>query len=153
MDKLLIRKFRSILRNFDRELFYQNNSACCDGVSMAQCHALLEIEEKKDITVTEISDALMLNKSTISRTVDGLVNIGLIDREIPKENRRTTVLRLTDNGARVCSNINWNNDRYIEKTLSVLTEEEQQTLVGLLEKVTSQMSILRNREDEEAKCC
>lgn len=153
MNNSIIRKFRSVLRRFDRELFFQNNSACCDGVSMAQCHALLEIEEKEDITVTEVSDLLMLNKSTISRTIDGLVNIGLVDREIPKENRRTTVLRLTENGMRVCKNIHWNNDRYVEKTLSVLTTDEKETLINLLNKVTAQMSLLRNSPDESETCC
>ena len=153
MKKSIVRKFRSVLRQFDRELFFQNNSACCDGVSMAQCHALLEIEEKRDITVTEVSDLLMLNKSTVSRTVDGLVNIGLVDREIPKENRRTTVLRLTKNGARVCNNIHWNNDKYVDKTLSVLSKDEQETLINLLDKVTNQMAVLRNNPENIENCC
>ena len=153
MEKELIRKFRSVLRRFDRELYYQNNSSCCNGISLSQCHALMEIEQKKDISVTEVSDALMLNKSTISRTVDGLVNIGLLNREIPKEDRRTAVLNLTDTGKKVCNDINWNNDRYIQKYLEVLNTDEQDTLITLLDKVTRQMSKLRNSDDESESCC
>ncbi|MDA3928598.1 MAG: MarR family transcriptional regulator [Prolixibacteraceae bacterium] len=153
MKKEFIRKIRAVLRRFDRELFFQNTSSCCNGVSMAQCHALLEIENKENITVTELSENLMLNKSTISRTVDGLVNVGLIDREIPKENRRITTLNLSENGQKVCEDIHWNNDQFITQTLSVLGDTEKEQFLLLLDKVTMKMLALRNDFDKNKNCC
>jgi len=152
MEENNIVKLRAILRSLNRELIYQNSTACCNGISLAQCHALFEVENKTDITITEVSDKLMLNKSTISRTIDGLVNIGLINRDIPKEDRRTAVLNLTDNGKEMCNNINLNNNNYVEKTISVLTHKEQNDFIFLLEKVTKRMEELR-REYNKDDCC
>ncbi|MCK4750392.1 MAG: MarR family transcriptional regulator, partial [Bacteroidales bacterium] len=88
MKKEYIQHFREILRIFDREVFLQNNASCCNGISLAQCHTLLEIEKNSEISVSDLAMNLSLDKSTVSRTVDGLVNIGMVDRVIPKENRR-----------------------------------------------------------------
>lgn len=139
-----IKKFRELLRRFEREIFVQTNECCCSGITLAQCHTLLEIESKEKETLTELANNLGLDKSTISRTVDGLVNTGLINRTIPAENRRTSILQLTPAGIDVCHSINGNNDKYIEETLSVLSEKETKELIRLFEKITSQMVKLRS---------
>jgi DNA-binding MarR family transcriptional regulator len=154
MNQKFVRKFREVLRRLDRELFLQNVSSCCNGVTTTQCHTLLEMEGITDISVTELSKNLMLDKSTVSRTVDGLVNIGLVDRVIPSENRRMTTLNLTENGKKTCENIHWYNDRYAQDALSVLSEEEQEELVRLLDKVTLKMVTLRdNYNNTSSNCC
>lgn len=146
-----VKKFREILRRFEREIFVQTNECCCNGVTLAQCHALLEIASKNKESVTELAKTLCLDKSTISRTVDGLVNIGLIDRNIPEENRRTSILQLTKAGENVCNSINGNNYKYISDTLSVLTEKEKEELIRLIEKITNQMIKLRSSCSLSAK--
>jgi DNA-binding MarR family transcriptional regulator len=145
-DNQIIKKFRDILRRFEREIFVQS-SGCCSGVTLAQCHTLMEIESKSKESVTELSKTLGLDKSTISRTIDGLVNIGLVDRTIPSENRRMSTLSLTDAGKNICSSINCNNDRYYNEVLAVLTESEQEEILRLFEKITNEMIRLRS------SCC
>lgn len=138
-----VRKFRDILRRFEREVFVQSSESCCSGVTLAQCHTLLEIESKNKETITELSKTLGLDKSTVSRTVDGLVNIGLIDRSIPIENRRMAELQLTDAGKNVCKTINCRNDDYFNDILSALTDNEQEELLRLFEIITGRMIQLR----------
>lgn len=145
-----IKRFRGLLRRFERELFMQNSDSCCNGVTLAQCHTLLEIEHKGKESLTELSKTLGLDKSTISRTVDGLVTNGLVDRSIPAENRRMATLQLTDAGKNICETINETNDKYFEDTLSVLTDAERDELTRLLEKVIGRMIQLRTEND---KCC
>ena len=145
-----IKVFRKLLRRFEREIFMQNNESCCNGVTVAQCHTLLEIENKGKESLTELSKTLGLDKSTISRTVDGLVNIGLLDRTIPAENRRMATIQLTEAGKGVCHSINCNNDKYFSDTLSVLSDSEKEELNRLLEKVTNRMIELRS---EGNNCC
>jgi DNA-binding MarR family transcriptional regulator len=139
-----IKKFRDILRRFEREIFMQSNESCCSGVTLAQCHTLLEIESENKDTVTELSKKLGLDKSTVSRTIDGLVNSGLVDRTIPAENRRMATLRLTEYGKKICSSINSKNDKYFNDLLSTLTEPEKEELIRLFEKITTQMVNLRS---------
>ncbi len=146
----MIRKFREILRRLEREIFMQNNEACCSGVTVAQCHTLLEIESKTKESVTELAKTLGLDKSTISRTVDGLVHSGLVDRTIPVENRRMATLQLTEAGKETCNSINCRNDQYFTDTLSILTDPEKNELIRLLEKITNQM--IQSRSSDQ-NCC
>jgi DNA-binding MarR family transcriptional regulator len=145
----LIRNFRDILRRLERVIFMQNNEACCSGVTLAQCHTLMEIESKEKESLTELAKTLGLDKSTISRTIDGLVHNGLVDRTIPEENRRMATLQLTEAGKNICNSINSRNDQYFTETLSILTDSEKETLINLLEKITNQM--IKMRSDES--CC
>lgn len=140
----VIRKIRENFRRLEREIFVQNNEACCSGVTLAQCHTLLEIESKNKESVTELAKTLGLDKSTISRTIDSLVNSGLVDRTIPAENRRMAMLQLTDAGKQICNSINCRNDEYFSEILSVLSDSEKEELVRLLGLVTSQMVNMRS---------
>lgn len=145
MKKVFIRKFRKLLRCFERELYFQNVSSCCNGVTLAQCHTLLEIDGKEKISVSELATNLSLDKSTVSRTIEGLVKKGFIDRNIPSENRRTTQLQLTKEGTKTCENIHWNNDGFISEALNNLDENEQAQFLSLFEKVTRNMVEIRDR--------
>lgn len=148
MNKNFIQKFRETIRVLDREMFYQNNASCCNGISLAQCHTLLEIEKNTEISISELANNLSLDKSTISRTVDGLVNISLVDRIIPKENRRKALLNLTESGEQVCKTINFTNDNYIENVLKDFTVDEQKEFLRLLKKLTLNMAGERQKNCE-----
>ncbi len=149
-DIQTIKKFREVLRRFERELFMQNSCSCCSGVTLAQCHTLLEIESKGKESLTELASKLGLDKSTVSRTVDGLVNVGLVDRTIPEDNRRMATIQLTDAGREICNSINSVNDKYFEDTLSALSESERPELVRLLETILDRMIELRSKSQT---CC
>jgi DNA-binding MarR family transcriptional regulator len=146
MDKKFIHQFREIIRIFDRELFMQNNASCCNGISLAQCHTLLEIEKSNEISISELASSLSLDKSTVSRTVDGLVNINMVDRIIPDDNRRKAILNLTDNGKQICTTINYSNDSYIKQVLDDFTENEREEFLRLFRKLTCNMAVIREGE-------
>ncbi len=148
MNKTEIQKFREILRIFDQELFLQNNASCCNGISLAQCHTLLEIEKSNKISVSDLANSLSLDKSTVSRTVDGLVNIRLVNRVVPKENRRLALINLTASGEQICSTINYTNDSYISEVLNDFTDEEREVFISLFRRLTSNMAANRAQKKE-----
>lgn len=123
MEDIPVREFRQILRNFERELNIQNQSGCCCGVTVTQCHVLMALDKQDNITLNELAVLVNLDKSTVSRTVDSLVNNNLIDRTIPKSNRRTTRLTLTPSGTEACHTINSGNDLYYKLVLSSIPLE------------------------------
>lgn len=143
MKKEFIERFRESLRIFDREMYLQNSASCCNGISLAQCHTLLEIEKNREISVSVLAKKLSLDKSTVSRTVDGLVNINMVDRIIPKENRRLALIRLTESGNEVCTDINYTNDAYISEVFGDFTPEEREQFLNLFGKLTSKMAACR----------
>ena len=148
MKKSNIQKFRELLRVFDQELFLQNNASCCNGISLAQCHTLLEIEKNHEISVSDLAKNLSLDKSTVSRTVDGLVNINMVNRVIPKENRRLALINLTGSGKQICSTINYTNDSYISEVLKDFTDEEREDFLSLFRKLTCNMATYRAQKKE-----
>jgi DNA-binding MarR family transcriptional regulator len=107
-----IKQFRKSLRKLQRKLAEQldGDSVCC-GVTIAQRHVLLAVEEKEHTTVTELAAELELDKSTLSRTIESLVVMGLVNRETNSDNRRSQHIRLTGDGEKTASGIHnqWRN--------------------------------------------
>jgi len=124
MDLPTIRRFRKIIRHIERELNIQNNSNCCHGVTLAQCHTLLEVFSHESINLSDLSERLYLDKSTVSRTIDGLVTNGMVNRTVPEENRRKIVISLTEKGQDVCNTINLDSDSYFGIVLDSIPEKD-----------------------------
>lgn len=99
--------FRRHLRIIERGVAFnlKSQTVCC-GVSLAQCHLILELGEKGSSSLVDLSDHLKLDVSTLSRTADALVKAGLLSREVDASNRRYIRLSLTAKGRAKCGFIN-----------------------------------------------
>jgi len=98
--------FRELIRNLERKLgvLDEHQLACC-SISLAQCHALVEIGREKTVSLVQLSDILELEKSTVSRTVEHLVKAGLVSRDTDLSNRRYISISLTEDGERLFDEI------------------------------------------------
>ena len=152
MDKDKIRSFRKTLRRFDRLNELLNNS-CCSGVTMAQCHVLLEIEENSEITTNQLADNLKLDKSTLSRTVDKLVNAGLVDRKVSPQDRRYTFLFLTEAGLLKCNEINDINDITYNQIFNTISTEDPDEIITHFKFMVEAMNNYIQYTSKENKCC
>jgi DNA-binding MarR family transcriptional regulator len=120
-----VRRFRKAIRLFERLLSFDLKDTCgCGGVTLAQCHTLLELEELGQATVGELAGRMQLDKSTLSRTVEGVVSIGLVRRSARPGDRRVVALTLTDQGKQVCRQINASNDRLFGRVLEAVPAGE-----------------------------
>jgi DNA-binding MarR family transcriptional regulator len=70
----------------------------------------MEISAAGELNLKDLASRLGLDKSTLSRTVQSLVQDGLADRTPSKEDRRATVIRLNEKGRAARDRINstWN---------------------------------------------
>jgi len=119
MKQDTVRKFRQELRKLERLMeAYLKNDTCCHGVSVAQCHTLLAVEQLGRVSLNGLADFIGLDKSTLSRTVESLVKQKLLTRETGTEDRRTTLISLTPHGNKICERINRTNDARFGKILS-----------------------------------
>ena len=139
MDQKDVRKFRETLRIFERELDKQNNSSCCCGVTLSQCHALMELSKTDNISLNQLSEQLSIDKSAASRTVENLVTKKMVERSILKENRRTTNLKLTMAGINICHQINNGNDDYYSKALGAIPAADLAVFLRSFENIVSHM--------------
>ncbi len=111
MESKVIDQFRAKLREIERAVWMQTKSeALCCGVTMPQCHAILEIGKAGELNLKDLAARLGLDNSTLSRTVESLVQDALADRSPSKEDRRATVIRLNEKGRSALDRINstWN---------------------------------------------
>jgi len=151
MKEEFIEEFRRVLRIFDQELYLQNHASCCEGISLSQCLTLMEIERNREISVSDLASRLSLDKSTVSRTVDGLVTINLVNRVTPSENRRLALINLTDSGSQVCAAINTSNNSYVNRILKDFTMDERKEFLRLFRKMADNMTALRLQEQDAGK--
>ncbi len=65
-------------------------------LSGGQGRILFVLWKEEQLTVGEIGKAVSLAKNTVSAVVDGMVRKGILERTINPENRRETIISLTE---------------------------------------------------------
>ena len=65
-------------------------------ISSGQGRILFVLWKEDHLTVSEISRQTSLAKNTVSIVIDGMVQKGLLERTINPENRRQTIISLTE---------------------------------------------------------
>lgn len=154
MKNTQVRVFRKTFRRFERLISDQlKDTCCCCGVTLAQCHALLEMEEQKTTNTSRLSKSLGLDKSTLSRTVDGLFNIGLVKRISHASDRRFTQLTLTKKGKDVCKKINLENDRYFKEVFKGIKKELHEEVIEHFDLLVQALAQRSGSGAGEAACC
>jgi DNA-binding MarR family transcriptional regulator len=148
MDLALVRSFRENIRHIERELNIQSNTNCCEGVTLAQCHTLLELQLHKSISLNELSEKLYLDKSTVSRTVDSLVKKGTVNRDVPEENRRKVTLSLTEKGTGICQQINQDSDAFFWDIIRAIPEEDLEVFLRTFETMVKKMIELNQLKEQ-----
>jgi DNA-binding MarR family transcriptional regulator len=69
-------------------------------LSLAEFELLLRLEKAGgQMRMGEVAESLILSKSGATRLVAKLESLGLVRREIPSDNRRSTLALLTEEGA------------------------------------------------------
>lgn len=77
---------REVVRIFSRS--QRINASCTDGASTVQCHVLNELLRNPGITQQHLVEKLGLDKSWISRAIDGLVKTGAVTKQVSQHDRR-----------------------------------------------------------------
>ncbi len=127
-----IRNFRRIQRRFERI----NNArlkSCRAAVTLAQCLVLLEIDENTRMTMGQLASSLRLDNSTLSRTIDGLVETGHVERLDDKSDRRVVWIRLTEEGNAVCRSIHDENDEYARRVFDRIPASRRKAVLRSFE--------------------
>lgn len=90
------------LRILMREAYdvFDDQQKCCD-LTYSQCHTLLEVGTRKEVSLVDLARSLGLDTSTLSRTIQSLVVLGLVTREANEKDRRYVRISLSDQGKKV----------------------------------------------------
>ncbi|SFP85467.1 MarR family winged helix-turn-helix transcriptional regulator [Caldicoprobacter faecalis] len=128
-SKYLRELIRVLVRNLG--ILEKSNASCC-GVTISQCHAIVEIGRSGEVSLNELAELLALDKSTMSRTINNLVEDGLVIRELDPEDRRYAKIKLTDKGIKIFKNIEESMDRYYKAIFNSVPEEKREQVLDSL---------------------
>ncbi len=147
-----LRKFRDRMRLLEREIAkaFLETTTCC-GVTLSQCHTLLELEKQKQTSLKALTQSLDLDKSTLSRVIDGLANLGLVSREINPGDRRFMNVALTPNGRQVADNLNRFSDTYYTEIFKHITADKHEQLTESFVLLAEAMRSVRKETHIERK--
>jgi 5'-methylthioadenosine phosphorylase len=132
MDIREIRSFRRHIRQFERVTHAQLKS-CCASVTLAQCLVLMEIDENGQLAMSQLASRLRLDASTLSRTIEGLVQRRLVERLREDQDRRVVRIRLTDEGQAVCRSIHQENDGHYVRVFEKIPASRRGTVLRSFE--------------------
>lgn len=104
LDKQVI-KLREHLRTIIRCLgVLEKSDSQGSGITIAQCHAIVEIGHAGKISLNPLAEILMVEKSTMSRMIQSLVNEAIVERNIDPGNKRSVIIQLSEKGHKLfCS--------------------------------------------------
>lgn len=105
---------------------------CC-GVTIGQCYAILEIGLAGEISLIDLANLLNLDKSTMSRTVNNLVQQELVERITDQSNRRYIKIKLTKLGQHALDKINTVFDAYLKSVFADISENKREQVIESLE--------------------
>ncbi|MFQ6039144.1 MAG: MarR family winged helix-turn-helix transcriptional regulator, partial [Candidatus Aminicenantales bacterium] len=107
----------------------------CFGVTLAQCHILVEVGSHREMSIVRLARELGTDSSSLSRTVDGMVQRGLLRRERNPSDRRYLRLSLTEQGKRLFASIEAYANAYVQRLFAHIPPDKQARViesVGLL---------------------
>lgn len=136
---------REVARLYTRA---QRVVADCCRTSNTQCILLTELGRSGPLPLSELGQRLSLEKSWISRAVDGLVRRGWATKEPNPQDARSWLVTLTDDGAKTVRELNQTLDAHAEQLLGSFREPDRKAVE------TSLLLLLKAlREDGAATCC
>ncbi len=129
--------------------FYQldrDEEMCC-GLTLSQCLVLKTVDEHVHMRMSELSKAMGLTASTMSRVVANLVRQGYLRREHDEEDRRVTYVALTDSGVKMADELKKREREYRKRLVDRIPDDK-------LDAVASALRLLLNAARRKGgDCC
>ncbi|UIX34125.1 MarR family transcriptional regulator [Streptomyces sp. GQFP] len=103
-----------------------------EGVTLPQFRMLVVLSTRGATKLVVLADLLQVAPSTAMRMVDRLIAAGLADRQVNPDNRRETMLQLTDEGRRTVEDVTARRRAEIAAIVERLGPEQRGALVAAL---------------------
>ncbi|WP_312337457.1 MarR family winged helix-turn-helix transcriptional regulator [Anaerospora hongkongensis] len=107
------------------------------NLSITQLHYLHAIKERNNVTITELAELFGVQKSTVTVTVNKLLQSGFIEKLTSQDDLRVIYVSLTEQGKKIIELEDTGYRQFAASILAMLDKEEQATFTYLLNKVTN----------------
>ncbi|MBP2643212.1 MAG: transcriptional regulator, MarR family [Firmicutes bacterium] len=125
---------RESLRIMVRKLgILDREEASCCGITLSQSYTIVEIGRAGTMSVNLLTEHLGVDKSTVSKSVDKLVNNGILVRDTDPEDRRSVILSLSNKGQTVFEEIEKRTVAYFEEVIAALPNDKCEQVIESLQ--------------------
>jgi DNA-binding MarR family transcriptional regulator len=105
------------------------------GLSVPMWRALSALNDKDSVTIGQLADLTVLDRSSLGRVLEDMAELGLIERESPPDDRRAVVIRISEAGRRRFAEALPTMRNHIRGLLRGVSESEFETLMRLLRRL------------------
>ena len=105
------------------------------GLTLPQFSVIEALGHKGPLKVGEICEKMLVSGGNMTLVLDNLEKHNLVERVHSREDRRAIIIRLTKEGEELFNKIFGEHAEYISNLMSVLSEDEQKKLGGILKKL------------------
>lgn len=124
-----------IHRSIRRDLFKKPLSSMEAGISPLHVEIMKMLERSETMHLAEIGGTLRIPKSQMTRLMDRLVSLGMVERQADAVDRRTVNVTLTNKGRNALEEIEQLIRDSMRANLSRLTNEELEEMSVLLRRL------------------
>lgn len=125
MTEQRVSTVRADSRRMVRELGFLDQTLAATPHPPSAVHALIEIDRSPGITAAELAEALLLDRSTVSRMLRKLTDAGEIRDDAPAADRRQKALMLTEAGQRTVAAIHDYGTAQVQEAFTYLPERDR----------------------------
>ncbi|MGR4863966.1 MarR family winged helix-turn-helix transcriptional regulator [Caulobacter sp. LARHSG274] len=105
------------------------------GLNFGKWIALASLARFGECSMTRLAKLSAADRTTLTRSIDGLIRDGLVERGTQASDRRKVVVRLTPTGHELLARVGADIQPIHREVCAGLTEEEQVNLAGYLRKM------------------
>jgi len=147
MERLEVERLSDLLNDLIRNLgLLQKEGAQCCGITAVQRHIIYEIGRHPEIIVNDLAQKLGLEKSTISRHVQGLIESGVVRSLHSIEDKRYLNLNLTEQGLSINQSITNSLASYVTDIFNQIPDERR-------DQVSESLNLLLRAISKSPECC
>ncbi len=128
---------RSLVRAYQAFASYSETFVRQYDLTPAQFDVIATLGNTLGLSMGDIGQKTLITKGTLTGVVDRLAKKGLVSREVPPENRRSVIVRLTDDGHQLFEQVFPAHISDLHKHMEALDASEIQLLQVLLNRFQS----------------
>ncbi|WP_313129791.1 MarR family winged helix-turn-helix transcriptional regulator [Anaerocolumna sp.] len=107
------------------------------GLTTAQFAVLEALYHKGTLTIQEIINSILSTGGNMTVVINNLEKEKLIERHVNPEDKRSSLIEITDKGKKIIQEIFPNHLQSLKEEFEVLTKEEKQELITILKKLST----------------
>lgn len=129
--RLAFNKFLKMYANACNEVY---DEIRFDRIRGSRFKYLKEIHRRKETTLTELAEHFDLSKPTVNEVIQTFSDNGLIEKKRSEEDKRVTIISLTEMGTTLATTNSLESKRAVEKMVATLSKKELKQLKKIFDK-------------------